>query len=55
MFLFDTTLFAPVTTADRAVFSFYPNEAPCQGFEDVLARYKEIVPYIRLAGMWSPS
>ena len=43
-------LFVPVTTSDKAVFSFYPNEAPCKGFEGVLARYKEIVPYIHLAG-----
>ena len=43
-------LFVPATTSDKAVFSFYPNEAPCKGFEGVLARYKEIVPHIHLAG-----
>ncbi|XP_021772562.1 E3 ubiquitin-protein ligase RGLG3-like [Chenopodium quinoa] len=42
--------FGDATTRDRSVFSFYPDHRPCNGFEEVLARYKEIVPYIRLSG-----
>lgn len=42
--------FGDRTTADRAVFNFNPNGAPCQGFEEVLRRYNEIVPRIQLAG-----
>lgn len=38
------------TTHDQEVFSFYPNNSPCNGFEEVLSRYKELVPHIRLAG-----
>lgn len=29
---------------------FYPEERFCNGFEEVLSRYREIVPYLRLAG-----
>ena len=50
VFHFAFILSVPATTSDKAVFSFYPNEAPCKGFEGVLARYKEIVPHIHLAG-----
>ncbi|KAJ8447162.1 hypothetical protein Cgig2_022891 [Carnegiea gigantea] len=42
--------FGDVTTHDKYVFSFYPDNHPCNGFEDVLARYKAIVPYIKLSG-----
>ncbi|KNA03070.1 hypothetical protein SOVF_212680 [Spinacia oleracea] len=42
--------FGDATTHDRSVFSFYPDHRPCNGFEEVLARYKEIVPYIKLSG-----
>ncbi|XP_074311617.1 E3 ubiquitin-protein ligase RGLG3 [Silene latifolia] len=42
--------FGDVTTRDKNVFSFYPDHRPCNGFEEVLARYKEIIPYIKLSG-----
>lgn len=38
------------STHDEDVFSFYPDDRPCYGFEGVLARYRELVPHIRLAG-----
>ncbi|CAA3003627.1 E3 ubiquitin- ligase RGLG2 [Olea europaea subsp. europaea] len=42
--------FGDVTTHDQDVFSFYPDNKPCNGFEEVLSRYREIVPNVRLAG-----
>ncbi|XP_048499311.1 E3 ubiquitin-protein ligase RGLG3 isoform X1 [Beta vulgaris subsp. vulgaris] len=42
--------FGDATTHDRDVFSFYGDHRPCNGFEEVLARYKEILPYIKLSG-----
>lgn len=39
------------TTHDQDVFSFNPDERFCHGFEEVLARYREIVPTLRLAGI----
>ncbi|KAJ0449481.1 putative copine [Helianthus annuus] len=41
------------STHDQRVFSFYPDSRYCQGFEDVLRRYREIVPRIRLAGLFA--
>ncbi|KAH1133907.1 hypothetical protein GLYMA_05G115700v4 [Glycine max] len=38
------------STHDQDVFSFYPDERFCNGFEEVLSQYREIVPNIRLAG-----
>ena len=38
------------STHDQEVFSFYPDEKFCEGFEDVLRRYRELVPRLRLAG-----
>ena len=38
------------STHDQDVFSFYPNERFCNGFEEVLSRHREIVPHLRLAG-----
>nr|POE86228.1 e3 ubiquitin-protein ligase rglg1 [Quercus suber] len=35
---------------DEVLFSFYPEERFCDGFEEVLARYRELVPVLRLAG-----
>nr|POE54805.1 e3 ubiquitin-protein ligase rglg1 [Quercus suber] len=35
---------------DEVLFSFYPDERFCDGFEEVLARYRELVPVLRLAG-----
>ncbi|KAF3444544.1 hypothetical protein FNV43_RR14236 [Rhamnella rubrinervis] len=42
--------FGDASTSDQDVFSFYPNETVCNGFEEVLGRYREIVPHLRLAG-----
>ncbi|PON34238.1 Cdk-activating kinase assembly factor [Trema orientale] len=42
--------FGDETTRDRHVFSFYPDERSCNGFEEVLSRYKEIFPHLQLAG-----
>jgi len=39
------------STHDQDVFSFYPDERSCIGFEEVLNRYREIVPHLRLAGI----
>ncbi|PWA59632.1 hypothetical protein CTI12_AA389640 [Artemisia annua] len=46
--------YQPATsTHDQDVFSFYPEERFCKGFdfEDVLSRYREIVPQLKLAGI----
>ncbi|KAJ6965662.1 hypothetical protein NC652_003523 [Populus alba x Populus x berolinensis] len=42
--------FGDASTHDQDVFSFYPDERFCNGFEEVLSRYREIVPNLRLAG-----
>ncbi|XP_019057704.1 PREDICTED: LOW QUALITY PROTEIN: E3 ubiquitin-protein ligase RGLG2 [Tarenaya hassleriana] len=42
--------FGDATTHDQDVFSFYPEDKFCNGFEEVLVRYREIVPQLRLAG-----
>lgn len=42
--------FFTASTHDQEVFSFYPDERFCEGFEDVLRRYRELVPQLRLAG-----
>ncbi|GAB4855694.1 E3 ubiquitin-protein ligase rglg3, variant 2 [Ancistrocladus abbreviatus] len=42
--------FGDATTHDRNVFSFYPDHRPCYGFEEALARYREIVPHLKLSG-----
>ncbi|XP_010547672.1 PREDICTED: E3 ubiquitin-protein ligase RGLG1-like [Tarenaya hassleriana] len=42
--------FGDASTHDKYVFSFYPDNQPCRGFEDVLKRYREIVPYLKLSG-----
>lgn len=42
--------FGDASTHDQEVFSFFPDEKFCNGFEEVLSRYKEIVPHLRLAG-----
>ncbi|KAJ4846850.1 hypothetical protein Tsubulata_030521 [Turnera subulata] len=38
------------STHDQEVFSFFPDERLCNGFEEVLERYRELVPRLRLAG-----
>jgi len=40
------------STHDQDVFSFFPDERFCNGFEEVLSRYREIVPNIKLAGIY---
>ncbi|KAI3763184.1 hypothetical protein L1987_53636 [Smallanthus sonchifolius] len=42
--------FGDASTHDQEVFSFYPDDKFCDGFEDVLTRYRELVPQLRLAG-----
>lgn len=42
--------FGDATTHDQHVFSFFSDHRPCHGFEEALARYREIVPYLKLAG-----
>ncbi|KAL4642612.1 hypothetical protein ACB092_02G032300 [Castanea dentata] len=42
--------FGDASTHDRDIFSFYPAERFCNGFEEVLRRYREIVPKLRFAG-----
>ncbi|KOM41081.1 hypothetical protein LR48_Vigan04g127900 [Vigna angularis] len=42
--------FGDASTHDQNVFSFYEDNRFCHGFEEVLARYSEIVPYLKLSG-----
>ncbi|KAM7471240.1 hypothetical protein LguiA_009423 [Lonicera macranthoides] len=42
--------FGDVSTHDKHVFSFYPGEKYCEGFEEVLRRYRELVPGLCLSG-----
>ncbi|XP_052182544.1 E3 ubiquitin-protein ligase RGLG1-like [Diospyros lotus] len=42
--------FGDARTHDQEVFSFYPDGEFCNGFEEVLRRYRELVPQLRLAG-----
>lgn len=42
--------FGDASTHDQDVFSFYLDERHCNGFEEVLSRYREVVPHLRLAG-----
>lgn len=42
--------FGDASTHDQDIFSFYPDERPCNGFSEALSRYREIVPHLRLAG-----
>ena len=42
--------FGDVTTTDRSVFSFMPNDQPCDGFQQVLQRYNEITPSVKMSG-----
>lgn len=42
--------FGDASTHDQDVFSFYPQDRFCNGFEDVLSRYREIVPQLKLSG-----
>ncbi|XP_010529009.1 PREDICTED: E3 ubiquitin-protein ligase RGLG2-like [Tarenaya hassleriana] len=42
--------FGDASTYDRDVFSFYSDGRSCNGFEELLSRYREIVPRLRFAG-----
>lgn len=42
--------FGDASTHDQEVFSFYSDERFCNGFEEVLRQYRELVPHLRLAG-----
>ncbi|XWS44683.1 hypothetical protein CRYUN_Cryun15aG0068700 [Craigia yunnanensis] len=42
--------FGDASTQDKYVFSFYHDHRPCHGFEEALARHREIVPHLKLAG-----
>ncbi|KAH9312846.1 hypothetical protein KI387_027881, partial [Taxus chinensis] len=42
--------FGDASTHDQQVFTFYPDDLLCNGFEEALKRYREIVPQLRLAG-----
>ncbi|XP_062160437.1 E3 ubiquitin-protein ligase RGLG2-like [Alnus glutinosa] len=41
--------FGDATTHDQEVFSFFDSRQ-CNGFEEVLSRYREIVPHVHLSG-----
>ncbi len=53
--LSDCLPFLVATTHDHSVFSFYPDPRVCHGFEEALARYREIVPYLKLSGFFRVS
>ncbi|KAG5245080.1 E3 ubiquitin-protein ligase [Salix suchowensis] len=42
--------FGDASTHDKYVFSFYPDNRPCNGLEEALTRYREIVPHLQLSG-----
>ncbi|XP_010251000.1 PREDICTED: E3 ubiquitin-protein ligase RGLG2-like isoform X2 [Nelumbo nucifera] len=42
--------FGDALTQDQGIFSFYPDERSCVGFEEVLVRYRQLVPHLQLAG-----
>ncbi|KMZ60624.1 putative Copine [Zostera marina] len=42
--------FGDGSTHDQDVFGFYEGGRPCNGFEEVLSRYRDIVPHLRLSG-----
>lgn len=42
--------FGDASTHDQEVFSFNAEDRFCHGFEEVLSRYRELVPQLRLAG-----
>ncbi|XP_010927540.1 E3 ubiquitin-protein ligase RGLG2 isoform X2 [Elaeis guineensis] len=42
--------FGDASTHDHDVFSFYPDERPCNGFPEALSRYREIVPHVQFSG-----
>jgi E3 ubiquitin-protein ligase RGLG len=47
------SVFFTATTHDQYAFSFYPNHRSCNGFEEALARYRNIVPNLNLSGSFT--
>ena len=47
--LIPTFGFGDVMTGDKKCFPFYPDR-PCHGFSEVLSRYNEITPHVKLSG-----
>ncbi|KAF3337243.1 E3 ubiquitin-protein ligase RGLG2-like protein [Carex littledalei] len=45
--------FGDSTTHDKHVFGFFPDQRPCNGFEEVLYRYRELLPVLNLSGRTS--
>jgi len=43
--------FLSASTHDQDVFSFFSEERFCNGFEEVLTRYRQIIPSLKLAGV----
>ena len=48
---FSFVYFLSASTHDQDVFSFFSEERFCNGFEEVLSRYREITPHLKLAGI----
>lgn len=44
--------FMTASTHDQEVFSFYADHRPCDGFEEALQQYRDLVPNLRLAGLF---
>eukprot|EP00002_Diphylleia_rotans_P040546 TRINITY_DN963_c0_g1_i4.p1 TRINITY_DN963_c0_g1~~TRINITY_DN963_c0_g1_i4.p1 ORF type:complete len:336 (+),score=78.10 TRINITY_DN963_c0_g1_i4:78-1085(+) len=42
--------FGDATTGDRSVFAFNQGDRPCQGFQEVLGRYRQLATAVNLAG-----
>ncbi|KAL9678107.1 hypothetical protein QQ045_015946 [Rhodiola kirilowii] len=42
--------FGDASTSDNYVFSFYADHRPCNGFSEVLVRYRDMIPHIKLSG-----
>lgn len=38
------------STRSTKVFSFYPEDRPCNGLDDVLFRYRELAKHVKLSG-----
>ena len=42
--------FGDITTTNKSVFSFMPNDQPCNGLNQVMQRYFEITPHVQMSG-----
>ena len=47
---FPTLLPHAATTHAEKVFSFYQSNQPCRGLEDIVSRYAELVPHVKMSG-----